>query len=70
MVEIGRLAIYIDGVFLHRIDCQRTLTTAGYVQGKDIAQTQGMRNPCVPNTDTPCPRYTTSMMLFDPLATP
>ncbi|MNH37362.1 hypothetical protein D3C79_982590 [compost metagenome] len=29
-----------------------------------------MRNPCVPDTDTPCAWHTTSMMLLDPLATP
>ncbi|POD19335.1 hypothetical protein BKM12_12300 [Pseudomonas syringae pv. syringae] len=29
-----------------------------------------MRNPSVLDTGTPCARYTTAMMIFDPLATP
>ena len=61
---------HVNDVFLYRIDRQRTLTTPRHIQGNDIPQPQSMRNPCMPDTDTPDARYAVCLMRFDPLAAP
>ncbi|PAV65949.1 hypothetical protein WR25_00420 [Diploscapter pachys] len=70
LIKPYRHAVDVDGVVLHGVDGQRAITATRYIQGKDISESKCMRYPCVPDTDTPCPGHTTSMMLLDPLAPP